>query len=93
MYTYIIKANWQDYGAKVQDLITPFASHDNFAVIYNTDPEIDKIYFATTDERIISELATGFELEEVASIDFTRDFKQTGTSQWEVKGNKALVNF
>ena len=93
MYTYIIKANWQDSGAKVQDLITPFASHDNFAVLYNTDPAIHKIYFATTDERMISELATAFELEEVTSIDFVSDFDPGDYRGWEVRGNKALVNF
>lgn len=91
MFKYIINANWQDSGAKLQDLITPLATHDNFAILYHTNPDINTIYFATTDERIISELATAFELEEVATIDYKEDFDPGDFRGWEVRGNKSLL--
>jgi len=93
MYYFEITALWPESQTEIINLIEPFATKENFALLYNFDPSIDKIYIATQDKRMILALQSIFNLKELESIDFMRDFFLTSNRQWGVTGNRFLVNF
>jgi hypothetical protein len=93
MHYYIITASWHESQDVIQSLINPFATPNNFAILYNSDPEIDRVYIAAADKRMILAMKSEFELEETDSIDYGRDFMTSSNRQWGVIGNRSLVNF
>ena len=93
MFYYEICAHWSDSQTEIVNLIEPFATNDNFALLYNFDPSVEQVYIATEDKRMILALSTVFGIMELESIDYMRDFMLSSNRQWGVTGNPALVNF
>jgi len=93
MYYYTFKADWQSSKDLILSLIDPFTTTDNFAILYNGDTEVNDVYIATEDRRMILALEDSFEQTELDDIDYIRDFMETSNRQWGVIGNNHLVNF
>ncbi len=74
-------------------LLGTLGKSGNGVLLYNTAPEITTVYFATTDPRLATKLKVYFELEEIDSIDYKRDFLMSSNRQWGIEGNGSLVNF
>ena len=93
MKYYSLKAKWTDSKSEIESIIAPFWSNETLAILYNSSPDYENVYIATSDKRIISDLKESFELREIEAFNFSIRFMSDKSRTWGCKGNNFLFGF